>query len=327
MKKNEIVSIIVPAYNAERTINRCIDSILKQSYGNLEIIIINDGSKDSTEEKCMKYIKNKKIKYIRIKNSGVSNARNIGIENSTGTYIMFVDSDDYIEKNMVERLYDNINENVDLVICSKNLITVNEKISEKIDIASFTLKKENIIQLYRAKILNPPYCKLYRSEIIKSKSIRFDISISIGEDLLFNILYLKNITKDIKILNENLYNYEKINKNSLSVRYYSNMLEMKKKITDELKRYELDTEEKELQLQLIMFDLLFSAVTNELKNKNRNFLIRYINGYKIIHNQDFNSQIKKMKEYKLMSDKEYKILNSYFYIFFIIFIRKKYRII
>ena len=132
MKKNEIVSIIVPAYNAERTINRCIDSILKQSYGNLEIIIINDGSKDSTEEKCMKYIKNKKIKYIRIKNSGVSNARNIGIENSTGTYIMFVDSDDYIEKNMVERLYDNINENVDLVICSKNLITVNEKISEKI---------------------------------------------------------------------------------------------------------------------------------------------------------------------------------------------------
>lgn len=327
MKKNEIVSIIVPAYNAERTINRCIDSILKQSYGNLEIIIINDGSKDSTEEKCMKYIKNKEIKYIRIKNSGVSNARNIGIENSTGTYIMFVDSDDYIEKNMVERLYDNINENVDLVICSKNLITINEKISEKIDIASCTLKKENIIQLYRAKILNPPYCKLYRSEIIKSKSIRFDISISIGEDLLFNILYLKNITKDIKILNENLYNYEKINTNSLSVRYYSNMLEMKKKITDELKRYELDTEEKELQLQLIMFDLLFSAVTNELKNKNRNFLIRYINGYKIIHNQDFNNQIKKMKEYKLMSDKEYKILNSYFYIFFIIFIRKKYRII
>ena len=275
----------------------------------------------------MKYTKNKKIKYIRIKNSGVSNARNIGIENSTGTYIMFVDSDDYIEKNMVERLYDNINENVDLVICSKNLITINEKISEKIDIASCTLKKENIIQLYRAKILNPPYCKLYRSEIIKSKSIRFDISISIGEDLLFNILYLKNITKDIKILNENLYNYEKINTNSLSVRYYSNMLEMKKKITDELKRYELDTEEKELQLQLIMFDLLFSAVTNELKNKNRNFLIRYINGYKIIHNQDFNNQIKKMKEYKLMSDKEYKILNSYFYIFFIIFIRKKYRII
>ena len=327
MKKNEIVSIIVPAYNAERTINRCIDSILKQSYSNLEIIIINDGSKDSTEEKCMKYIKNKRIKYIRINNSGVSNARNIGIENSTGTYIMFVDSDDYIEKNMVERLYDNINENVDLVICSKNLITINEKISEKIDIASCTLKKENIIQLYRAKILNPPYCKLYRSEIIKSKSIRFDISISIGEDLLFNILYLKNITKDIKILNENLYNYEKINTNSLSVRYYSNMLEMKKKITDELKRYELDTEEKELQLQLIMFDLLFSAVTNELKNKNRNFLIRYINGYKIIHNQDFNSQIKKMKEYKLMSDKEYKILNSYFYIFFVIFIRKKYRII
>ena len=88
MKKNEIVSIIVPAYNAERTINRCIDSILKQSYGNLEIIIINDGSKDSTEEKCMKYTKNKKIKYIRIKNSGVSNARNIGIENSSGKYIV-----------------------------------------------------------------------------------------------------------------------------------------------------------------------------------------------------------------------------------------------
>lgn len=284
MENRELISVIVPAYNAERTINRCIDSILSQTYKNIEIIIINDGSKDETENKCKKYLQNEKIKYIKIENSGVSNARNIGIENATGKYIVFVDSDDYLENIMIEELYKNINDGIDLVICGKNLVTTEGIIQENIDIDNNIFTKEDFIKIYKSKILNPPYCKLYKAEIINKYNIKFDKTISIGEDLLFNILYLKNIGQNIIVIKENLYNYEKISSNSLSAKYYRNMLEMKEKIVKELRNTEVRTEQEEKELQIIIFAfIIFRAISNELKNKDNNFWKRYINGYNIIH--------------------------------------------
>lgn len=327
MENRELISVIVPAYNAERTINRCIDSILSQTYENIEIIIINDGSKDETENKCKKYLQNEKIRYINIKNSGVSNARNIGIEKATGKYIIFVDSDDYLENIMIEELYKNVKDGIDLVICGKNLVKTEGIIKENIDIDNNIFTKEDFIKIYKSKILNPPYCKLYKAEIINKYNIKFDKTISIGEDLLFNILYLKNIGKNVIVIKENLYNYEKISSNSLSTKYYSNMLEMKEKIVKELRKCNVQTEQEERELQIIIFDLLFSAISNELKNKDNNFLKRYINGYNIIHTKEFKNQIDIMLERKIMTKVDYKILKSYFYIIFVIFIRKKYRVI
>jgi glycosyltransferase involved in cell wall biosynthesis len=99
------VSIIIPIYNMENYLEECIESIIEQSYKNIEIILINDGSTDKSEIICRKYqIKDTRIKLISSKNKGVSNARNLGIEASTGEYISFIDPDDTVDKKYIEKL-------------------------------------------------------------------------------------------------------------------------------------------------------------------------------------------------------------------------------
>ena len=116
----ELISIIVPIYRVEKYLNRCIDSILSQSYRNLEIILVDDGSPDNCSIICEEYAKkDKRIKVIHKKNGGLSEARNYGIEASTGDYIMFVDSDDYISKDMCKTLLINaLENNADIVVCN-----------------------------------------------------------------------------------------------------------------------------------------------------------------------------------------------------------------
>lgn len=324
MEFNYLVSIIVPAYNAEKTIKRCIDSLLEQTYKDIEIIIIDDGSQDSTEEKCKEYREKNQIRYIKIENTGVSGARNWGIDNATGSYIVFVDSDDYIEKTMIEKLVNNA-KNADLVICTKKTITKKGIIEEKLNSEESSFTKKDFVYLYKSKLINPPYCKLYRSEIINRYNVRFDKQISIGEDLLFNINYLKNITQNIVILNENLYNYEKVNESSLSEKYQKNMFEMKFMIANELKNSIELIGEHYNEIQLIVFDLLLSAVTNEFRNRKKNLISRYICSYKIIKNTEIVQQIEILKKNNLITKLEYRILNSFFFILYIIFRKRKKR--
>ena len=120
----DLISVIVPIYNVEKYLPKCVDSILNQTYKNLEIILVDDGSPDNSGKICDEYAKrDNRIKVIHKKNGGVSSARNIGLENITGEYIGFVDPDDYINKNMYEdMLYVIKNNNVDIVIC--NMIKV-----------------------------------------------------------------------------------------------------------------------------------------------------------------------------------------------------------
>ena len=101
-----LVTVIIPVYNVEKYINRCLDSVIRQTYKNLEIIIVNDGSTDNSGKMCDEYAKlDNRIIVIHKDNGGLSQARNIGIEKSTGEYICFIDSDDYVELNMIEDLY------------------------------------------------------------------------------------------------------------------------------------------------------------------------------------------------------------------------------
>lgn len=107
----ELVSVIVPVYNVEKYLKKCVDSILSQSYQNIEVILINDGSLDGSGEICEAYAKkDERIKYITQNNSGLGKTRNRGIEEASGKYLLFVDSDDYIENTMIEKLYHNITE-------------------------------------------------------------------------------------------------------------------------------------------------------------------------------------------------------------------------
>ncbi|MBR3280624.1 MAG: glycosyltransferase family 2 protein [Clostridia bacterium] len=207
MNSNSLVSIIVPAFNSQNTIKKCIESIINQNYKNIEIIIVNDGSKDNTKIICEKIVKNKdNVKLINIDNKGVANARNIGIANSSGEYIMFVDSDDHILPNYIEIMVNNLKDN-SIVVCGINYIS-NFNIIKLLDIKSYNgceyLKK--VEYLLENNFFNSLCNKIYFKKIIDDNNIRFNLKYQNGEDLLFNIEYFKYINNVI-FTNDCYYNY------------------------------------------------------------------------------------------------------------------------
>ena len=118
--KNLLVSVIVPIYNVEKYLRKCVDSILNQTYKNLEIILVDDGSPDNCGNICDEYaLSDSRIRIIHKKNGGLSDARNAGLDIARGNYILFVDSDDYIDETMVEKLYEALEkEKAEMSLCS-----------------------------------------------------------------------------------------------------------------------------------------------------------------------------------------------------------------
>lgn len=205
----DFISIILPVYNAEKTIERTIKSIEIQSCDKYELIIVNDGSTDNTENICLKYSNNdKKIKYISIKNSGVSNARNIGIDSSSGKYICFIDSDDEYDSKFLEMMVQQIEERK-LVLCAYDRINDKNgnirKIKVNKDINTKEIKGQ--IEILQSNLLfNQVWNKMYSKSIIKENNIKFDKNLSIGEDYVFNIEYIKYI-ENIEYIDKILYKY------------------------------------------------------------------------------------------------------------------------
>lgn len=183
------ISVVVPAYNSELTIKRCLNSILSQSYKNLEVIVVDDGSTDTTESLCYE-IKNidKRVKIISINNSGVSHARNVGIDNASGEYITFVDSDDFIDKEMYADLVGNFDENIDIVHCSyKNVDDFGNTISSVGGSNNYKIMNRNegleclILGKYFAGGM---WNKLYKRSLFNG--IRLDENLKINEDVFVN---------------------------------------------------------------------------------------------------------------------------------------------
>ena len=222
------ISIVVAVYNAEKTLKKCVDSLLNQTYNNIEIILVNDCSKDNSLDICNEYSKaNDNVKVIsNERNSGVSNTRNNGIDNSTGEYICFVDSDDYVESNYIEVLYYYYQKYNTVPICGfvyhdeynhakpvkyswsgdEGLVSLGE---------AFKLKSE----LYLTALWN----KLFDRRLIIDKNIKFDINISVGEDLRFSVEYFdKNNISEVSVLKSPLYHYMKLSDNSLMSNFVDN---------------------------------------------------------------------------------------------------------
>ena len=151
----ELISVIVPVYNVEKFIDKCIDSIINQSYSKLEIIIIDDGSIDSSGKKCDKWAqKDSRIKVIHQNNKGVAETRNVGILHANGKYISFVDPDDYIDTEMIEKLYNAlVQTNSQISICNFKHIKNNKntKVTEETKVFS---KEEAIVNLLLEKNIN-----------------------------------------------------------------------------------------------------------------------------------------------------------------------------
>lgn len=231
------ISIIVPIYNAEKYMKKCIDSILSQTLENIEIILVNDGSVDNSANIADKYSQlDKRVRVIHQNNSGPSVARNTGISVARGKYIGFVDSDDYIEKTMYEELFKSADKNnVQVAMCSyiENYIYKNEshiikanlergKVYDKPGIQS------NIINTF-AKNENYGFYslwnKIYLREWLIKSNLKMDESRDHGEDWWFNINVFSKIDTFIYIDKE-LYNYIHINSNSLMSKYRENQFEL-----------------------------------------------------------------------------------------------------
>lgn len=230
--EKDLISVIVPVYNAENTLERCVNSIIKQTYSNIEIILVNDGSKDSSLSTCNKLkLNNKNIRVIDSINKGVSSARNIGIKNAKGKYIMFADSDDYVDSKWCESLYSVVEENK-FCICNIYCVDyINNNIYTENDIDTY-IKKFSINQfyeVYKLKLLNQPYNKIYEKKILDKSNIKFNEDLSLGEDLLFNLDYLLQCN-EIEIINEKNYFYIKGQTDSLCNKFYPNFYEIQTKI-------------------------------------------------------------------------------------------------
>jgi len=240
--EKSLVSIIVPIYNVEMYLSKCIESILDQSYSFFELILVNDGSSDNCGEICEEFSKiDTRIKVIHKSNEGVSCARNIGIIESKGKYIMFADSDDYVEPTWCEQLVKSIEENVQsLVVSTYYVHNIRKGNNKKIMMKGIGNNKNTLIEkkeffiLYEKSLLNSPFNKIYDSRIIKENNIHFKHNISLGEDLLFNLEYLKYIKGDIIIVNESLYNYILRDRESLDNKYTENLFDIYKLLYSEL---------------------------------------------------------------------------------------------
>ena len=213
---NKCVSIIVPIYNSEKYLTDCLESIINQTYKNLEIILIDDGSTDNSKRICETFVKNdKRVVYIRKTNGGISSARNKGLDICNGQYICFVDSDDMIDKNYIMDFMNCLQKNVDMLSCcflkfSKNVFSDNIVKNYKKVSYDINNKYKLLLSTSKGYVWN----KLYKRDIIIKYNIRFNEKISMCEDLEFNFNYLKYCNYVIYIENQNY--FYRVSSNSIS---------------------------------------------------------------------------------------------------------------
>lgn len=213
MKSNILFSIIIPCYNCEKYIERTIKSVISQGEKNIEVILVDDGSTDNTLKLAKQILSNSKLNYniISQKNKGVSVARNIGIKHATGEYIIFLDSDDYIDENLINELeYCIKNDNLDSIVFGYDRVNENKviwKYSNNIDNVTNLFNGQEIVKLYLEKKIPIHLCSFaIKREILYRLKIVFRKDCYYGEDIEFLIKVLLNCER-VKLVNKSLFYY------------------------------------------------------------------------------------------------------------------------
>lgn len=292
---NNKVTIIIPMYNCENTIKKCIETVINQTYENLEILLIDDGSNDETYKKCEVYLKDDRVKYYYKNNTGVSETRNYGLKKATGDYIFFIDADDWLELNAIERMIGISIEN-DADIVQSNLILVEQnKFGKRTDFYNIKQdllindkeRKEELLETiisYEMSIVKynekygPSRCaggKLYKKNILKGK---FLDTIYILEDGIFNYNAIIN-SKNIYIMKDSIYNY-RIFKESTSSKKTDDLLEQYRKVLDKVMLLPKIDNMQEC-ISLLRFELISSYITRFFRTKNINYN-KFCYDYKIL---------------------------------------------
>lgn len=283
-----LISVIVPIYNAENYLHRCLDSILAQTFTDFELILVNDGSTDCSSKICDEYaLKDNRIKVIHKSNGGVASARQMGVDNALGNYTIHADPDDWVEPTMLEELYKKaIEKDADMVICDfyvqtcNTCITRTQRISEESSDAT-------LLALLSHKLHGSLCNKLIRLECYKKFNIRFVEGLNFCEDYLVCIKMLKN---DIKVayLNKAFYYYDQFtNNNSITRKYtldtYKQRLffinELKSTLEGKYKNYILKNEAI-VAIECLRHGVLEKAEFKRTYSKKRWRLLIHINGYR-----------------------------------------------
>ncbi|SHI09057.1 Glycosyl transferase family 2 [Clostridium collagenovorans DSM 3089] len=303
-----LITVIIPVYNAEKYLGRGIDSVLKQTYENFELILVNDGSKDSSLEVCNKYVeKDSRVRVISQKNSGVSVARNTGIKAASGKYLTFIDSDDYIELDFLEKSMKYVEEvgaefyiggYFEDIYTDDKLISTSKSMGPG-DVETVDTLIHNVFNGYPVECIQTCWGKLYLKDIIDKNNIKFAHDINMGEDQIFNYQYLLQCNSVI-FDDKCYYHYLRINEGSLTCRYYNNIYEMSREIaralynlkpvlSDENKVYmDLYAGRKVFTCIQYMFsyakDLDYNTIIEKIKEVREDFfvknLMQYIDSFK-----------------------------------------------
>ena len=232
-RDNPLVSIVVPVYNSENYIQKCIDSVLTQTYSNIELVIVNDGSTDHTEEICNLYVNtDERVRVIHKKNEGVSAARNRGIKEARGVFICFLDSDDWLSPEIIHTAVNKFREG------SLNMWGATEFLPNSLtkhdSIVAQNLTREELVANAIYRIPNDEYelgnyfravwGKLFEKKIIDEFDIKFPENLYMGEDAVFLVNYLAHVS-GVNVVADNGYNYNRMNEVSATRKYHYDLYE------------------------------------------------------------------------------------------------------
>lgn len=305
------ISVIVPIYNGESYIERCINSILNQTFQDFELILIDDGSKDNSLEMLKKFEQIEKIKVYYQNNKGPSAARNKGIEKAIGKYLIFIDIDDWIEDDYIESLLNEIENNkLDFVTIGYNdiskygVFSVNDFYKK-----NKTLTKQEILLNIFNGTGGVPWGKIYKRNIIIANKIKMNENIFMCEDQLFVLEYCLN-SKKIGNLNLNKYNYNRLNENSISnklnLTYYKNFLLYLKELEKILVEYKVNKRITD-QIKIKKVNSIYEGILINLYKSSKKDKIKYLKlfsqelnkNYFYLENTELLKQLKMGKIYRV----------------------------
>lgn len=265
--KNEKVSIVVPVYNTKKELTRCIDSLLRQTYENIEIILIDDCSSDGSREIIEKFSAITKIKAIyNQQNLGVVKTRAKGIEVATGEWISFVDSDDYVDKNFISYMISQIDDGVDIVRCGSIRFDKEVDVEESAEILGKEVYDDHLERFLDMNFSVFLWDKLYRKSLFAD--IDMSKNIIYGEDQLLNYFLLKKCRKVVEIKNKLYYYCERedsITRTAFNEqKYYSYVGVVKNIYNDSVCNY--PTKAKKFLLTKCFYAYVYMQLSNERKN-------------------------------------------------------------
>ena len=277
----ELISVVVPVYNAETTIEKCIDSLLAQTYSNIELILVDDGSLDGSGGICKRYAEaDKRVRYIRKENGGVSSARNRGIDEAKGAYISFCDSDDWFEENAIESLYNaaktydceyviprcrGYHYSVDGIL--EKVVCDNDSFFACMSAETFAV---DFHKYYDSNLCYSTGCRLYKICFLRQHQIYFDEKMNVLEDFNFNLQCFSFASKVVHITPV-LYNYIVVNQKEYG-----------------FKRNNIEALKRSVQTVYCSFENLFACKSIPFEQKYYNFILSYwiLTIQNVLHNNE-----------------------------------------